>query len=87
MPRPQRPRPERADEFPITPNKIDPLHCLYCKREFKVGDRITPVYRITGIGLDSATNMRLPAVADTYEIAHTVCADPQANGITLVVGG
>lgn len=78
-------KPQRAEDFQPVPRKSPPTHCLYCKKEFRVGDRITPVYAIAGIGYDTQVNGRLPAVGPEYELAHFRCEDPQANGIALII--
>lgn len=59
--------------------------CAKCRRLFKPGDRVSPVYIIQKVGHNLETRDMGAWMGEDFELIHASCPDPGLEGKLLVV--
>jgi hypothetical protein len=55
--------------------------CVRCRKLFNPGDRVAPVFLVTGVGRNELTREFGAFLSEEFEMAHIACHDPQLTGV------
>lgn len=73
--------------FPDVPARVRPDTCIRCHIVFSVGDRVTQILIVAGIGPHPSGLSRVPFLCDVPEFGHLRCKDRmlQAANTSLIL--
>lgn len=66
-------------KFPEVHPRVRPDTCLRCHAIFQVGDRVTQIWIVAGIGEHPNTYRKVPYLGDIPEFGHIACKDKSLN--------
>lgn len=72
--------------MPTLEQRTPTTHCAVCDKPFAPGDRVITVFIVQKVGHNAETRDLGAWLAEEFELAHAVCADPGLDrGNRLIV--